>query len=145
MKPLVVRQLMSTELVTLEEDENIAIADTIMNLARIRHLPVVRGQELVGLVTHRDILRAQASVFADFSASEDDAMKAAIPARDLMHVDVDTVSPDTSVLDAARILVEHKVGCLPVVEGRRLVGIITEADFVSLVIEALEEHSETKE
>ncbi len=61
MRPLLVRELMTTDVVTLEVDESLDVADTVMNLARIRHLPVVNDGRLVGLVTHRDLLAAQAS------------------------------------------------------------------------------------
>ena len=138
MEELAVEKIMSTDLVTLEEGENLAIADTIMNLARIRHLPVIDKGRLVGLVTHRDLLRAQVSLFADLSPTENDQIRKQILARDIMTRDVQTVAPDTPVLDVARLMIRRKIGCVPVVAGGRLVGIVTEADFVRLVIGGLE-------
>ena len=138
MDELSVDKIMATDLVTLEEDEDLAIADTIMNLARIRHLPVVQDGRLVGLITHRDLLRAQVSLFADLSPTESDQLKRQILAGDIMTRDVRTVTPDTPVLDVAKQMFRRKIGCVPVVDGERLVGIVTEADFVRLVIDGLE-------
>jgi len=138
MRELEVRHIMSTELVTLDASEDLSLADTIMTLARIRHLPVVDGRRLVGLVTHRDILGAQASLLQRLSADEQRELKSHVKAGEVMVHDVLTVTPGTSVLDAARLIHDEKLGCLPVLENEELVGIVTEADFVSLVIEAIE-------
>jgi CBS domain-containing membrane protein len=131
-----VREIMTTDVVTLDVDENLDVADSVMNLARIRHLPVVDGDgKLVGLVTHRDLLAAQASTMTP----EDRELNKYVMARQIMRSDVRTVQPETPVLEAARLMQEFKYGCLPVVENGELVGIITEADFLDLVIRALEE------
>ncbi len=135
---LQVRDIMSTDLVTLEEDETLLLAENVMQHGRIRHLPVVKGDELVGLVTHRDILRARISSLADIGPEERADIKLAVPVREIMSTGIKTVSPDTSVLDAARIIKDNKYGCLPVAEQGKLVGIITEADFIDLVITALD-------
>lgn len=139
MKRLKVKDIMSTNLVTLEESEDLELAENVMRFGRIRHLPVVRdGNELVGLVTHRDLLRAQVSSLAGLSPDERASLSLSIKAGEIMATDVQTVEPGTPVLEAARLLKKHKYGCLPVVEERELVGIITEADFIDLVIRALE-------
>ncbi len=135
---LQVRDIMSTDLVTLEEGETLLLAENVMQHGRIRHLPVVKGDELIGLVTHRDILRARISSLADIGPEERADMKLAVPVREIMSTGIKTVSPDTSVLDAARIIKNNKYGCLPVTEQGKLVGIITEADFIDLVITALD-------
>ena len=137
-----VSDIMTADLVTLEEHEDLSLADSIMALGRIRHLPVVTDGALVGLVTHRDILASHAArPQAGDSVAEATAETAArrrVLAGDIMTREVRTVSPETTVLDAARIIHEHKLGCLPVVDGGKLVGIVTEADFVQLVIRGLE-------
>ena len=69
MKPMPVRELMSKDLVTLEEDQSFSEANQIVELERIRHIPVVKGRKLVGLVTHRDLLRAQTSLLLALGAS----------------------------------------------------------------------------
>ena len=138
MQRLKVRDIMSSDLVTLKEDDDLGLAENVMRFGRIRHLPVVKNGKLVGLVTHRDILSAQVSSLADLSVEDINELKLSIPASEIMKKDVETVSPEDPVLKAASILKRNKYGCLPVVNDRKLIGIITEADFIDLVIRALE-------
>ena len=137
MLELTVGDLMTTELVTLRRDESLNLAEQVMRLARVRHLPVVEAGALVGLVTHRDLLRAQVSVLAELSRDERREIHTAIRVEDIMVAEVRTAAPDTPAVAAARQMLEHKVGCLPVVQDERLVGIVTEADFLELAIRAL--------
>lgn len=139
MAKLLVRDIMSTDLVTLEENEDLDLADTVMTMARIRHLPVVADGCLVGLITHRDLLAAQLSVFAEVTEHESLELNQAISVSEIMRTNIRTVSPDTTVLEAARTMHAKKYGCLPVVDGEKLVGIITDADFLVLVIRAMED------
>jgi len=133
-----VKDLMSTDLVTLTEDETLADAQRCMARGRIRHLPVVRDGLLVGLVTHRDLLAASFSIFAEVEANEQRRVFATVPVVEIMHRDVVTVSPDLGASQAARILLENKYGCLPAVgEGGELLGIVTEADFLRLTVRLL--------
>lgn len=134
-----VRNIMSTNLVTLDEDESVDLAEKAMTYGRIRHLPVVDGERLVGLVTHRDILRAQVSSLVALTPEERTEIKTSVPVREIMRQEIRTITPGTTVLEAARVLKENKYGCLPVVEEGKLVGIVTEADFIDLVINALEQ------
>ena len=134
-----VQDLMSNEVLSMREDESIAKARTIMNVARIRHVPVVdREGDFVGLITHRDILAVTISRLADITPEMQADLDEGIQARDIMNSDVCTVEPDTRLKDAANILLRHKYGCLPVLEGRRLLGMITEADFLRLTIHLLD-------
>lgn len=133
-----IRSIMTTELVTLQRDHSFNLAEGIMRVERIRHLPVVDEQrKLVGLVTHRDIVQAQASFLAR-PLGKDLAEELSVPVSKIMQTRVLTVTPGTSIVEAARMLVEHKYGCLPVVEDGRLVGIVTESDFLVLLIDLLE-------
>ena len=130
---------MTTDVVTLAEEQDVLFATSAMNLRRIRHLPVVRGDALVGLVSHRDLLRAQARFLAQIGEREDasDETIASVLARDVMTTDVRSVSPDTPADEAAMILVDTKFGCLPVVNEGTLVGIVTEADFLRWAVGVL--------
>ena len=133
-----VRNLMSTPAVTLGRDENLSLAEEVMRLGRLRHLPVVDGDNrLVGLVTHRDLLRVQTSSLAELSSSEDKQLKRAVRAGEVMQRDVRSIAADALALEAATIMRDQKIGCLPVVDGGSLVGIITEADFLDLAIKLL--------
>jgi len=135
-----VSDLMTTDVLTLNEDDSLDLAHMEMSLARIRHLPVVREGRLVGLVTHRDILRAMCSVFADLDALEQSDVLRAVTVHEIMLADVRTAEPEDDAADAGRVLLEGKIGCLPVVaDGDKLVGIITEADFVELAVAYLEQ------
>jgi CBS domain-containing membrane protein len=109
-----------------------------MERGRIRHLPVVRGEKRVGLVTHRDLLSASFSVFAEVSAQEERRLFRQIPVRELMH-DAYAVPPALRVPEAARVMLEKQYGCLPVVDGDgNLLGIVTDADFLRLAVRMLE-------
>lgn len=139
MKDLTARDLMSEDLITLKVNEDLNLAETVMRLGRIRHLPVVNDKDqLVGLITHRDLLRAQVSILAEISEEERADLSRSVQAGQIMSRDILTVSPDASALEVARAMRDHKFGCLPVVDDGKLVGIITEADFMDLVIRALE-------
>jgi CBS domain-containing membrane protein len=119
-----VGELMTRELITLKETQNLASADELLRLNRIRHLPVVRQGKLVGLVTHRDLLKAT-------GLKSPDPAKQPLWASDIMTREVRTVGPDTRLRDAVSIILKNKFGCLPVVsEDGTLVGILTEADLV---------------
>ena len=133
-----VSDIMSTDVITLIEDETLAHAKSCMDRGRIRHLPVVRGRRLVGLVTHRDLLAASFSIFAEVEPAEQRRVFVTIPVAEAMHRDVVTVRPDDSVAEVASILLDNKYGCLPVVdEAGDLVGIVTEADFLRLTVRLL--------
>lgn len=135
---LTLADIMTRDVVTLSEDDSLEDARSCMERGRIRHLPVVRGDKLVGLVTHRDLLAASFSVFADVSRQEERRLFSQIPVKELMH-DAVTAPPTMSVREAARLLLRNKFGCLPVVdEEGRLLGIVTEADFLKLAVRILE-------
>ena len=134
-----VKDLMSNDVLSMREDESIAKARAIMNVARIRHVPVVdREGDFVGLITHRDILAVTVSRLADITPEIQADLDEGIKARDIMNSDVCTVGPDTRLNEAANTLLRHKYGCLPVLDGRRLLGMITEADFLRLTIHLLD-------
>lgn len=135
---LTLADIMTREVVTLSEDDSLEDARSCMERGRIRHLPVVRGDKLVGLVTHRDLLAASFSLFAEVSRQEEHRLFSQIPVTELMH-DAVTAPPTMPVREAAKLLLENKFGCLPVVDDEgRLLGIVTEADFLKLAVKMLE-------
>jgi CBS domain-containing protein len=116
-----VGDFMTRDLVTVKETDDLALAESILRLGGIRHLPVVRDNQLTGLITQRDLLRA----------SVPGSAARGVFAEDVMTRNPTTVAPESSLAAAARILLRHKYGCLPVCEeDGTLVGIITESDFV---------------
>ena len=124
-----VRQLMTSNVTTLDINENLMTAKAIMQRGHMRHLPVVDNGKLVGLITHRDLLRAQMDALAESTKSESPTL-ATLPAAERMRRNVITVNANDDPTRAARTMLQNKIGCLPVVEGDVLVGILTEADFV---------------
>jgi CBS domain-containing protein len=117
-----VAEFMTRDLVTVRADDDLALAESLLRLGGIRHLPVVQDGRLVGLLTQRDLLRSG-------HAGRESARTARV--GDAMTAGPSTVRPATSLATAARTMLEHKYGCLPVCEeDGRLVGIVTEADFV---------------
>jgi acetoin utilization protein AcuB len=105
---------------------------------RVRHLPVVRDQDtLVGLVTQTDLLQVSPSPATSLSIWEINFLLARMSVRDAMTTQVVVVDKECPLEEAALVMAEHKFGCLPVVEGKRLVGIITETDLFNIFTEQL--------
>ncbi|GFK95788.1 Hypoxic response protein 1 [Fundidesulfovibrio magnetotacticus] len=136
---LTVQDLMTTQVFTLLESDTLYTARQIMEMARVRHVPIVDAQDrFIGLITHRDMLALAVSKLSEIDQSTQDELDAGIPLKETMRQDVATVAPDTRLRDAAQMLLEHKYGCLPVVDDGKLVGIITEADFLRLTISLMD-------
>jgi len=135
MKELKVRDVMTADPTTLKRNDKLTLADDIMRLGRVRHLPVVDddGDALVGIVTQRDLFRDALAQALGYGRHAQRKILDTLSVKDVMATEVVTSSPDTSLIEAARLLTERKIGCLPVVDNGRLVGILTEGDFVALV------------
>lgn len=132
-----VRDLMSTDVATLRENDNLSIADDVMRLGRIRHMPVVSDDEseLVGVVSQRDLFRGALARALGYGEHAQAKMLGMLRVKNVMSREPATVPPDTEIREAARLMLDRKIGCLLVTEGERLVGILTEADFVRAMVE----------
>lgn len=136
---LKVKDWMSTPVHSLLESESLHNARSLMDVQRIRHIPVVDiDNNFVGLITHRDVLSATISQLAELDPETQKEIDAGIPLREIMSTDVMTVETDTALKEAAQLLLNHKYGCLPVIDSNQLVGILTEADFLKLTINLME-------
>jgi acetoin utilization protein AcuB len=128
------KDLVTKRVTTIGPDDSLHVADGIMSLGGLRHLPVVSGGELVGILTHRDILRAPTTFFG--FASDARAVLRALRVKDVMTTEVVTIGANATVQEAAARLLEHKVGSLPVLEGGALVGIVTTSDLLVAIVGA---------
>jgi CBS domain-containing protein len=133
--------IMSTNLITVTPSATLAEARTLMHENRIHHLPVVDGDQLVGLITLTNVLAATDSFLRD-DKSRIHAND--IPIDEAMVHDVATVDINASLRHAALFLEKHQIGCLPVLGDGKLVGIITDTDFVAVAINLLEQIEETE-
>jgi CBS domain-containing protein len=123
-----VKEIMVKEVATLDVNDELSLANDIMRLGRIRHLPVVDGTRLVGIVSERDLFRSSLAHALGYASKDTRDLMKTLHIKDVMVTGVITIPPDTEVCEATKMMVEEKIGCLPVVEGNRLVGLITETD-----------------
>jgi len=131
-EPRLARDLMTRQILTIGPDDPILMLEEHMESFRFRHLPVVEGDVLVGLISHSDLLHASSSRLSA-NAVEEDAIIHQLPAWRIMRQGLVTVRPTDTLERVAALLWETRVGCLPVTEeDGTLVGIITEGDFVRL-------------
>ena len=119
---------MERDVVTLRAGDTLDLAGDIMRLGRIRHLPVTSGEDLVGILSQRDLFRAAISSMLQLGRAAEQQFLASVPVRAAMTPSPFTVGPDAPVRSAVRLMREAKIGCLPVVEGGRLVGLLSESD-----------------
>jgi CBS domain-containing membrane protein len=135
MEGLKVRDVMTAQVTTLKRNDKLTLANDVMQLGRIRHLPVLDDddEQLAGIVSQRDLFRGALAQALGYGQHASRKLLDTFAVKDIMATDVITTSPDTPLVDAARVLMERKIGCLPVVDKGRLFGIITEGDFVALV------------
>ncbi|HEV8724577.1 MAG TPA: CBS domain-containing protein [Candidatus Binatia bacterium] len=120
---------------TLDRNETLDLAESIMNLGRVRHMPVVEDGKVIGILSQRDLFRSALITSLGFGRKTTGALMKTIKIKEIMTEKVVTISPDASVKEAARQMMEKKIGCLPVLEGDRLVGIVTETDMLQYVVE----------
>jgi len=109
----------------------------LMEANNIRHVAVVDSGRLLGLVSHRDVLRSQEGSLSGALSTEQTHMNRWIEARWVMTKEVRTLYPDTPALEAALTLRSHGYGCVPVVEQGKLVGMLTDSDFLEYAIQQL--------
>jgi CBS domain-containing protein len=129
-----VRDLMSRSVKTLGRNDELSLADALMRTERIRHLPVLSDSgEVAGIVSQRDLFFSGLMRALGYGSASRDRTLASVLVKEVMSEPVVTTTPGTPIAEAARVMVERKIGCLPVVEDGRLVGILSESDVVSAV------------
>jgi len=132
MAELRVRDIMTKDVKTVDRNDSLATADEIMRLGRIRHIVVVdEDGSLAGVLSQRDLfLGGLLKALGYGTHAKTRALEMPV-VKEAMVADVVTTTPDAPLSKAATTMLERKVGCLPVVEGGKLVGIIAESDFVA--------------
>lgn len=129
---------MRTDVVTLGISETLDLADDIMRLGRIRHLPVTDGGRVAGVLSQRDLFRAGISSLLQLGRAAEQQFLAKVPVCTVMTPSPYTIGPDASVRTAIRLMLDRKIGCLPVVEDDILVGLIAESDCLRYLEHVLE-------
>jgi CBS domain-containing membrane protein len=131
--PNLVRDLMSVDVVTLGRNDTLVAAEDLMRLGRIRHLPVLdEDGGLAGIVSQRDLFHSGLMKALGYGSHAQQHALATVAVKEAMSTKVITTTPATRLVDAANVMLEHKIGCLVVVDGTKVVGILAESDFVKL-------------
>ena len=132
-----VRDIMTTEVTTLQETDTLLDAAMIFARSSIRHLPILRETHLVGVLTERDVKRFSPGILSGTSSEQYNQLMENTVLSKVMTRDPVTLKPDQQVSDAADIFVAKRFGCLPVVEDGRLVGIVTTSDMLRLMAQMM--------
>jgi len=133
-------EIMTTDIYALYDTDNVFEARKLMQQKKIRHLPIVNQcNEFVGLVSNRDVLAVTVSILADMTEREQADLESSILLKDVMCRDVFIALEGVDLMEAAQHLIDHKHGCLPVLNEKKLVGIVTETDFVRLSMNLMEQ------
>ena len=128
-----VKEIMSSPVETLDRNDTLSLAEDLMTMKRIRHLPVLEEGLLAGIVTQRDLFHAGLSTAMGFGSKAQKEFMRTVLVKEVMTEAVISILPEAEVAEAARLMLEKKIGCLPVVSKGQLVGMISESDLVRLV------------
>jgi len=132
MAGLRVFDIMTKDVITLNRNDSLTTADDVMRLGRIRHLLVVHDDgELAGVLSQRDLFLGGLLKALGYDAQGKARALATLVVKEAMVAAPLTTTPNTPLEDAARVMLDNKIGCLPVIDKGKIVGIITESDFVA--------------
>ncbi len=132
-----VQKIMTTDLVTIQADDSVERAVQVCEEAGIRHLPVLEGNELIGIITQNDIRHATPSPIGE-AGEEAHREFLATPVRKVMKRAPITARPNQKLRDVVRLMVENKIGAVPIVSAGRLVGIVSELDALRCLLQILD-------
>lgn len=137
-KDILIKNVMTTQLITIKETESIDSARQIFEKNKIRHIIVENGGELVGILSNHDLLRVSfGDTYGDDQATVDDAIVNMLKVKDVMRHDPIFISPDSPIEDAIFVLLNRRFHSLPVVDNNRVVGIVTTTDFLKLMVDEI--------
>jgi CBS domain-containing protein len=125
-----VKDVMSTEVTVVDRNDDLSQVEDRMVAKKLRHVPVVENGELVAIVSQRDLFKAMMSSTMGYGEKAQKAYLHSVRVKEMMTYPVVTVTPDTAVGEAANLMLRKGIGCLPVMDGATLVGIITKTDLL---------------
>ena len=129
----VVREIMMGSPVTLKPQDTLDLANDVISLGRIRHIPVVEDGRLVGIISERDLIGAAASQIFGLKQKSKSALLKSVLIKEVMKKRVVTAAPDTPIKDVAHLMAEKKIGCVPVLSAGAVVGLVTTTDILRYV------------
>jgi CBS domain-containing membrane protein len=129
----VAREIMMGSPVTLKPEDTLDLANDVISLGRIRHIPIVDDGRLVGIITERDLIGAAASHIFGLKQKNKSALLKSVSIKEVMKKRVVTATPDTPIKDIAHLMAEKKIGCVPVVSAGAVVGLVTTTDILRYV------------
>ena len=133
---MIIERRMTKNPVTISPDANVVEASELMKKEKVHRLPVLdKDKKLVGVISEKDILFASPSPASSLSIHEMAYLLSKLTVRKLMTKDPVTITKDTTVEEAARLMVDQDLSCLPVVEGDKLVGIVSKSDMFKILLE----------
>ncbi len=131
---MLVREFMTTEVTALQETDSLLDARMVFVRSSFRHLPVLRGKALVGVVTEHDVKQFAPSLLSGVKPDEYNRLLETTPVSRAMTREPLTVRPEQPIFEAAALLYDRSFGCLPVVENGELLGILTTTDMLRLLM-----------
>jgi CBS domain-containing membrane protein len=133
-----VKDIMTQDIYVLHANDDLDLVQTLIKSRHTRHIPIVDNKGFfVGLVTHRDLLSLTVSRLATMNNNGHEGLNGHVPIRKIMQNGILTADPEMNFSTALSIFLKNTVGCLPVIAQRKLVGILTEADFLGLTFDYL--------
>ena len=128
-----VKEIMVGSPVTLKPEDTLNLANDVISLGRIRHIPVLEDGRLIGLLSERDLIGAAATRIFGLKQKSKSALLKSVLIKDVMKKKVITVTAETKIAEAARLMADKKIGCVPVIDDGRLVGLVTTTDILRYV------------
>jgi len=129
----VAREIMMGSPVTLQPNDTLDLANDVISLGRIRHIPIVDDGRLVGIITERDLIGAAAGRIFGLKQKNKSALLKSVSIKEVMKKRVVTATPDTPIKDVAHLMAEKKIGGVPVVSAGMVVGLVTTTDILRYV------------
>jgi CBS domain-containing protein len=134
-----VRDIMTTDLTTLREDEKLSDAALIFARAEVRHIPILNGKQLVGIVTESDLKHYTPAILSGIAPEERNRLMETTLLSKIMTRELTTIEPSKTVYEAAKMLYDRRIECLPVVQNNELKGMITTTHMLKLLLKLLRE------